>query len=123
MTMDDPFRNFSPEIQHLSALLKEYILERFPDAIITADRDNIGFGFGKGYHDLVFVISPHRNHVNLGFVRGVGLPDPDGLLEGFGKHHRHVKVRSVEELQKRELLELIDTGLQTARRRRGLDAE
>jgi hypothetical protein len=121
--MDNPSSYFSPKIQHLSALLQEYILERFPNAIITADRENIGFGFGKGYHDLVFVISPHRDHANLGFVRGVDLPDPGGLLEGSGKHHRHVKARSVKELQKRELLELINTGLHAARRRLGLDAE
>jgi len=32
-------------------------------------------------------------HVNIGFYRGAGLPDPSGLLEGAGKVMRHVKIR------------------------------
>ncbi|WKE67218.1 DUF1801 domain-containing protein [Gallaecimonas kandeliae] len=32
-------------------------------------------------------------HVNLGFFQGAALPDPQGLLEGSGKHMRHVKLR------------------------------
>ena len=32
-------------------------------------------------------------HVNIGFFRGAELPDPAGLLEGTGKHMRHVKFR------------------------------
>ena len=34
--------------------------------------------------------------VNLGFYRGVELPDPEALLEGTGARMRHVKVRSVD---------------------------
>ena len=32
-------------------------------------------------------------HVNVGFFQGAALPDSAGLLEGTGKHMRHVKVR------------------------------
>jgi hypothetical protein len=32
-------------------------------------------------------------HLNVGFFRGIALPDPRGLLEGTGKFMRHVKVR------------------------------
>jgi hypothetical protein len=33
------------------------------------------------------------SHVNVGFFRGVALPDPAGLLQGEGKYMRHVKLR------------------------------
>ena len=33
-----------------------------------------------------------RDHVNVGFFHGTALPDPAGLLQGTGKHMRHVKV-------------------------------
>ena len=33
-----------------------------------------------------------RDHVNVGFFHGAALPDPAGLLQGTGKHMRHVKV-------------------------------
>jgi len=32
-------------------------------------------------------------HVNVGFFQGAALPDPTGLLQGTGKHMRHVKLR------------------------------
>lgn len=31
-------------------------------------------------------------HVNVGFFNGADLADPDGVLEGAGKHMRHVKL-------------------------------
>jgi hypothetical protein len=34
-----------------------------------------------------------RSHVNVGFFQGAGLADPARLLEGNGKHMRHVKLR------------------------------
>jgi hypothetical protein len=37
-------------------------------------------------------IGVFRAHVNVGFFHGAALPDPAGLLQGTGKHMRHVKV-------------------------------
>ena len=31
-------------------------------------------------------------HANVGFFRGAELPDPDRLLQGTGRHMRHVKL-------------------------------
>jgi hypothetical protein len=33
-----------------------------------------------------------KDHVNVGFFHGAGLPDPGSLLQGEGKFMRHVKV-------------------------------
>ena len=33
------------------------------------------------------------SHVNVGFFHGAALPDPARLLQGTGKHMRHVKLR------------------------------
>lgn len=38
-------------------------------------------------------VDAFRAHVNVGFFHGVALTDPAGLLEGAGKHMRHVKLR------------------------------
>ena len=49
-----------------------------------------------------------KEHVLLGFMRGAILHDPDKLLEGTGKHLRHVKLRSVADVRRpgvRSLLE------------------
>ena len=37
-------------------------------------------------------VNAFRDHVNVGFYHGATLPDPAGLLEGGGKHMRHVKL-------------------------------
>jgi hypothetical protein len=37
-------------------------------------------------------VNVFRAHVNVGFFAGAELEDPDSLLEGRGRHMRHVKV-------------------------------
>ena len=44
-------------------------------------------------------IAPQSKHINLGFMYGAELDDPDGLLEGTGKLLRHIKIRSVDDLR------------------------
>jgi hypothetical protein len=41
--------------------------------------------------------------VNIGFWRGADLPDPDGTFQGDGDRMRHIKVRSVDELDEERL--------------------
>jgi hypothetical protein len=48
-----------------------------------------------------------KNHVTFGFLRGTSLPDPEKLLEGTGKNLRHVKLRTVEDLQRPGVKNLI----------------
>ena len=49
-----------------------------------------------------------KNHVTFGFLRGTALLEPKGLLEGTGKNLRHVKLRSVEDLERPGLKKLIE---------------
>jgi len=55
-------------------------------------------GVMKGAICSICSICPHASWVNLQFLQGTSLEDPKGLLEGSGKTMRHVKVRSVEEM-------------------------
>jgi hypothetical protein len=48
-----------------------------------------------------------KNHVTFGFHYGTSLDDPEKLLEGTGKNLRHVKLRTVEDLEKKGLKELV----------------
>ena len=47
-------------------------------------------------------------HVNVGFFHGAGLPDPEHLMEGSGKHMRHVKLRPGVSVNAAALSALID---------------
>jgi hypothetical protein len=56
-------------------------------------------------------IAPQTKHVNLGFYYGASLKDPAGLLEGAGRNLRHIKIRSLAEVSKKELGDLLKTSL------------
>ena len=115
--MERLFPDADPRILKVVVALRDLVLSVFPGAVESADPENLGFGFSTRYRDTVFVIAPHRGHVTLGFAYGAELPDPAGLLEGSGKRHRHVKVRSEESVHAPQLVELLSSALTAARER------
>ncbi|HCP81710.1 MAG TPA: DUF1801 domain-containing protein [Octadecabacter sp.] len=40
----------------------------------------------------------YKGHVSVEFSKGADFDDPNGLLEGKGKARRHVKLRSIEDI-------------------------
>src|SRR5687768_10334059 len=56
-------------------------------------------------------------HVNVGFFHGAELADPAGLLEGTGKHMRHVKLRPDGEIDAAALARLIESAYTDMKRR------
>lgn len=53
-------------------------------------------------------VNSFKSHVNVGFFYGAALEDPAGLLEGSGKHMRHVKLKPGLEHNAAALRNLID---------------
>ncbi|MFT3913598.1 MAG: DUF1801 domain-containing protein [Anaeromyxobacteraceae bacterium] len=52
----------------------------------------IGFGPGPRPSDAVLSLACQRSGIALCFLRGVGLPDPQGLLRGAGSQVRSIKL-------------------------------
>ena len=96
--------------------LQNLILRIFPAVVVTSDEENVSFGYCSGYENLVFVITPHREHVNLGIVKGATLDDQHGLMEGRAKIHRHVKLHLVEQVFEQHLEPLLRSALQAAQK-------
>ena len=107
----------NPGIQELAAELHRLISTIFPNAVVSQDEDNVGYGYGSGYKDLVFVISPYKQHVNLGIASGASLDDPHHLMTGEGKVHRHVKLHDIEQVQSQELMDLMERAFQAAKKK------
>lgn len=61
-------------------------------------------------------VDAFKNHVNVGFFRGAGLPDPTGLLEGSGKSMRHVKLMSGRKIDDAALRKLVHAAYADMRR-------
>ena len=62
-------------------------------------------------------VNAFKAHANVGFFHGAMLADPAGLLEGTGKHMRHVKLRPGKELDDQALGDLIAAAYQDIRQR------
>jgi hypothetical protein len=58
-------------------------------------------------HGLLCYFKAFKTHVNFGFFRGAELDDPDGLLEGTGEKMRHVKLKSLEDVNEEALKRLV----------------
>ena len=53
-------------------------------------------------------VNAFRDHVNVGFFRGVELADPSRLLEGTGKFMRHAKLRPEHNINETALTKIIE---------------
>lgn len=91
--------------------LRRAILAAAPEAA-----EGIKFHALSYYHDDAFfksiggnicMIEVKKGRVALSFIRGAGLPDPDGLMYGAGKQKRFVDVPDEAFAAKRELADLV----------------
>lgn len=75
--------------------------------------------------DGVCVVTAWRQHVTLGFSRGIDLADPAGILQGAGKAMRHVRLQSLEDLGRAEIHALLRQARKNAgiTRKRGATPE
>lgn len=117
-SLDDLLSPYAPELRALSLAARDLILSVIPDATEQVDVPSklIVYGFGTRMSDTICTIMPQRSWVNLGFYRGVELPDPAGLLEGTGKLHRHVKLRTTADLESPALMALLEAAVAAKRR-------
>jgi len=90
---------------------RSYIVERLTALILSIAPEA---SCVEKYGGLVFTISPgqtasqfcgifvYKEHVSLEFSKGAELDDHERVLEGGGKHRRHIKLRELSDIcQKR----------------------
>ena len=90
-------------IGDLALAMREIVLEEAPDAsesIYQVYTVAIWFGFSGKMKDMFCYITTSARHINLGFPQGATLPDPNRVLEGEGKAMRHIKFRSMSDLER-----------------------
>lgn len=110
-TFDELMEDTVPEMRPIAKRLREITLGVDPEAVEVVRLGDRAATYGVGPKKMsegYSYILPHKNWVNLGFFKGVDLPDPSGLLEGTGKKLRHVKVRSIEDAERPEVKALIE---------------
>ncbi len=108
---------FPPDVQLLATQTRSSLRDLLPDVIETVDGSGpyIGFGYTTGYKGQVCTIIISKGGVKLGLAGGATLADPDGLLEGSGKVHRYVQLKSVDDLRRPAVTALVRAAASRAR--------
>ena len=94
-----------PRHRELYMAVHKLILDAIPDIRYSVDLHDAVIGYGQrqfGYDGWgMAALSPHAKWVSVILFRGAQLNAPNGPLEGSGPHMRHLKLRSIEELETR----------------------
>lgn len=116
--LDSFIDKFTPEVAALTRALLSKMKARAPGAtIIVYDNYNalaIGFGPSEKAGQAVLSLAVMPRWVTLCLLRGVGLPDPQGLLKGSGSRVRHVRLLTSESFDDAAVQDLITAALDRA---------
>ena len=104
---------YSPEVRSLASDTRTFLLQTIQGAIEHVDARSkvVGYGFGTKYTDMLCSIMPNKSGITLGIGWATELPDPHGLLQGAGKLHRHVKLKTRLDLETPALKALLRAAL------------
>ena len=81
------------------------------EEILDESAKLLGYGYGPGYKGLVCTLLLSKNGIKLGISHGSELPDPKQLMQGSGKVHRHVPLRTSADLKQPGLKPLLKAAL------------
>lgn len=83
-----------PEFQPVVAMIRELMRETAPEA-----EEEIRYGI-PAYKSrrIIAVISPTKKNITFAFSRGAAFEDKYGLLKGKGTVSKHVKIRSIHDV-------------------------
>lgn len=106
------FMNVYPNhVQNKALALREIILEEAPNSFEliydTYNALSTAFSFTDQLNEAFCHIALYSNYVNLGFNYGSELADPNKLLNGSGKHIRHLKIKKTEDIEASQVRKFI----------------
>jgi hypothetical protein len=106
-------------VQEIAAAARSFLKSELPGVEESADTSAklIGYGYGPGYKNAVCNLILSQKEVKLGIVYGASLRDPQKLMTGAGKVHRHVPLRSPADLSRPGVKALLQSALAAQRAR------
>ncbi|MDR3572505.1 MAG: DUF1801 domain-containing protein [Anaerolineaceae bacterium] len=108
-SVEEYLKNFSPQVREISFGLRDLVRSLVPEAdeIVYTGWGNIQYYFGSKTKSHFCAINPLKDRVDFFFLRATELSDPAGLLEGTGKKLRHIKVKTLSQVNNPAIDELI----------------
>lgn len=113
-SFEDAMSGANDLVKAIADQLRQLILDVCPDAIeLPWPKQHIAsYGVGpKKMTEHFCYIGVQRNHVNLGFYYGAQLSDPEQLLEGTGNNLRHIKIKTVDDVDRSAIRQMIEQSL------------
>ena len=111
---------YTPEIAALAKAALAKMRARLPGAVqLVYDNYNalvVGFGPSERASEAIFSMAVYPRWVNLFFLRGADLADPQKVLKGSGKVVRHVVIKDAAVLDSPAIHELMKVALGDAAR-------
>ena len=109
-TFDQAIEKSNDDVRPIAETLRSMIEEVYPEVVEVPwpSQGVIGYGVRpKKMSEHFCYIGAYKAHINLGFYYGTDLIDPEHLLEGTGKKFRHIKIRSLENVDLESLKVLL----------------
>ena len=110
---------FEPANQRLIRATRSIMRRKFPTAIeLVYDNYNffvIGYSPNQRPSDAIFSIAAAANGVGLCFIRGKGLPDPTGRLQGSGNQTRFLRLPMADMLEEPDVSDLMNAAVAKSR--------
>lgn len=113
------------DVRALAAAARKALAKALPGSAERVDKPAkmLAYSYGPGYKGLVCTLFVSKAGVKIGIFRGGELPDPARLLEGAGKVHKHVPLRTAADLDRPELKALLAAALAAWRERAAADPQ
>ncbi|MGY4771228.1 DUF1801 domain-containing protein [Kribbella sp. CWNU-51] len=110
---------FAPDTQDLIRRCRTKVRAVFPDAVELVYADYtflvIGYGPTARLSQSIFSLAAQKRGVNLCFLQRLAeLPDPTSILRGQGNTVRSVRLTAAEDLDRRDVRDLIEAELRLA---------
>jgi len=106
---------FDPAVAKLVRSARSVLRKRYPTAIeLVYDNYNalaIGYSPTERTSDVLFSLAVYPRWIDLYFMYGRSLPDPDRLLQGSGNQGAFVRLNDASALDRPEIKALMDAAI------------
>ncbi len=118
--LDSFIDKFSDEVAAIARRAVKKMRARYPSAnVLVYDNYNalaIGFAPGDKTSEAIFSIAVYPKYASLFFLQsGAVLKDPSGRLEGTDGIARHIKLKSADDLDAKDIVALMQDALARAK--------
>jgi len=105
----DDIRIVSEDFYQITLQVRDIFLTTLPSLTESIKYGGIVFSINK---DLMAGIFVYKKHISIEFSHGIHLTDPDSILEGKGKHRRHIKLKTTDEINTKKVIQFIQEAVE-----------